>query len=106
MLAASKGQTLICGYLCGVLSAEVLNAVDKANRNALILALVGGHVDTMEVLAQHGVSITYSLPAPSHWNLLFFAVFLKSAEGIRFCCTHGLSPVRRNEVGKRARSEA
>lgn len=89
-----------------MLSAEALNAVDKANRNALILALAGGHVDTMEVLAQHGVSITYSLPAPSHWNLLFFAVFLKSAEGIRFCCTHGLSPVRRNEVGERARCEA
>ena len=89
---------MICGYLCGVMPADALNATDNANRNALILALSGGYVDTMEVLAQCGVSMAYSLPAPSRWNLLFFAVFLKSAEGIRFCCAHGLSPVRRNEV--------
>ena len=72
--------------------------MDKHSRNALMLALSGGHVDTMQLLVEQGVSVSYSLPSPSFWNLLFFAVSANNGEAVKFCCEHGLSPVKRNEV--------
>lgn len=63
-----------------------------------MLALAGGYLDTMQLLAEHGVSVTYSLPSPSFWNLLFFAISANNSQAVKFCCEHGLSPVKRNEV--------
>lgn len=63
-----------------------------------MLALSGGHLDTMQLLAEQGVSVRYALPAPSFWNLLFYAVSASNGEAVQFCCEHGLSPVKRNEV--------
>lgn len=63
-----------------------------------MLALAGGHLDTMQLLAEQGVSVSYALPAPSFWNLLFYAVSANNGEAVQFCCEHGLSPVKRNEV--------
>ena len=72
--------------------------MDKHSRNALMLALSGGHLDTMQLLTEQGVSVSYALPAPSFWNLLFYAVSANNGEAVQFCCEHGLSPVKRNEV--------